>query len=144
MHTAYKFRHYPTKSQRTMMEWLDFVSLDLQSNPSILRKECLGERASICSKYGIHSPILNWKVENRELGDVFSQGFSKRSGTIRSCLKAFFFSELSLERTLAIPAFAVKDGTIPSTPLQRRSPHPLGGEEPRNNTSPRIALNSIG
>ncbi|MGB4697642.1 MAG: helix-turn-helix domain-containing protein, partial [Methanothrix sp.] len=70
---AYKFRIYPTKSQRTKME----RTLDLcrwtYNQTLAYRKDAWEKEGKSVSKYETHNLLPAWKEEKPELNDVFSQ-----------------------------------------------------------------------
>ena len=90
MHKAYKFRIYPTKSQRTTMErTLDLCRWTYNQTLAYRKNAWENEHRSV-SKYETHNLIPSWKVEKQELGDVFSQVLQNVQERVDLALKAFF------------------------------------------------------
>ena len=87
---AYKFRIYPTKSQRTKME----RTLDLcrwtYNQTLAYRKDAWEKEGKSVSKYETHNLLPAWKEEKPELNDVFSQTLQNAQERVDLALKAFF------------------------------------------------------
>lgn len=87
---AYKFRIYPTKSQRTKME----RTLDLcrwtYNQTLAYRKDAWEKEGKSVSKYETHNLLPTWKEEKPELNDVFSQTLQNAQERVDLGLKAFF------------------------------------------------------
>jgi putative transposase len=87
---TYKFRLYPTKSQRTMME----RTLDLcrwtYNHTLAYRKNAWEKEQRSTSKYETNNLLPNWKVEKPELNEVFSQVLQNAQERVDLALKAFF------------------------------------------------------
>jgi putative transposase len=87
---AYKFRLYPTKSQRTKME----RTLDLcrwtYNQTLAYRKKAWEEEGKSVSKYETHNLLPAWKEEKPELNVVFSQTLQNVQERVDLALKAFF------------------------------------------------------
>jgi putative transposase len=87
---AYKFRIYPTKSQRTKME----RTLDLcrwtYNQTLAYRKDAWEKEGKSVSKYETHNLLPTWKEEKPELNDVFSQTLQNAQERVDLALKAFF------------------------------------------------------
>jgi putative transposase len=90
MLNAYKFRLYPTKSQKTMME----RTLDLcrwtYNQTLAYRKNAWEIEQRSTSKYETNNLLPNWKVENPELCEVFSQVLQNAQERVDLALKSFF------------------------------------------------------
>jgi putative transposase len=90
MRKAYKFRLYPTKSQRTRME----RTLDLcrwtYNQTLAYRKNAWEKEGKSTSKYETNNLLPNWKVEKPELNEVFSQVLQNAQERVDLALKAFF------------------------------------------------------
>ncbi len=70
---AYKFRIYPTKSQRTRMErTLDLCRWTYNKTLEI-RKAVWEKEGKSISKYETHNLLPQWKSEKPVLNEVFSQ-----------------------------------------------------------------------
>jgi len=87
---AYKFRIYPTKSQRTAME----KTLDLcrwtYNQTLAYRKNAFEQEGKSVSKYETHNLLPAWKEEKPELNEVFSQVLQNVQERVDLGLKAFF------------------------------------------------------
>lgn len=88
---AYKFRIYPTKSQRTAME----RTLDLcrwtYNKTLAYRKVSFEKEGKSVSKYETHNLLPLWKEENPELREVvFSQTLQNVQERVDLAFKAFF------------------------------------------------------
>jgi putative transposase len=87
---AYKFRIYPTKSQRTAME----KTLDLcrwtYNQTLAYRKNSWETEGKSISKYETHNLLPAWKEEKPELNEVFSQTLQNVQERVDLGLKAFF------------------------------------------------------
>jgi putative transposase len=87
---AYKFRIYPTKSQRTAME----KTLDLcrwtYNQTLAYRKNAWETEGKSISKYETHNLLPDWKEEKPELNEVFSQTLQNVQERVDLGLKAFF------------------------------------------------------
>jgi len=87
---AFKFRIYPTKSQRTAME----RTLDLcrwtYNQTLAYRKNAYEQEGKSISKYETHNLLPTWKEEKPELNEVFSQTLQNVQERVDLGLKAFF------------------------------------------------------
>ncbi len=87
---AYKFRIYPTKSQRTKME----RTLDLcrwtYNQTLAYRKNAWENEGKSISKYETHNLLPAWKEDKSELKEVFSQTLQNVQERVDLGLKAFF------------------------------------------------------
>jgi len=87
---AYKFRIYPTKSQKTGME----RTLDLcrwtYNQTLAYRKNAYEQEGKSISKYETHNLLPTWKEEKPELNEVFSQTLQNVQERVDLGLKAFF------------------------------------------------------
>jgi putative transposase len=87
---AYKYRIYPTKSQRTKME----RTLDLcrwtYNQTLAYRKNAWENEGKSVSKYETHDLLPDWKSDKPELSEVFSQTLQNVQERVDLALKAFF------------------------------------------------------
>jgi putative transposase len=87
---AYKYRIYPTKSQRTTMN----RTLDLcrwTYNQTLAhRKDSWEKEGKSVSKYETHNLLPDWKSDKPELSEVFSQTLQNVQERVDLALKAFF------------------------------------------------------
>jgi putative transposase len=87
---AYKFRIYPTKSQKTAME----RTLDLcrwtYNQTLAYRKNAWEKESRSASKYETHNLLPPWKAEKPELKDVYAQTLQNVQERVDLALKAFF------------------------------------------------------
>ena len=90
MRKAYKFRIYPTKSQRTRME----RTLDLcrwtYNKTLAYRKNSWEKEGKSISKYETHNLLPTWKEEKPELKEVHSQVLQNVQERVDLALQAFF------------------------------------------------------
>jgi putative transposase len=86
---AYKFRIYPTKSQRTKMEQtLDLCRWTYNKTLEI-RKNAWENEGKSLSKYETNNLLPEWKADKPELKDVFSQVLQNVHERVDLALKAF-------------------------------------------------------
>ncbi|MFZ2536590.1 RNA-guided endonuclease InsQ/TnpB family protein, partial [Methanothrix sp.] len=86
---AYKFRIYPTKSQRTKMEQtLDLCRWTYNKTLEI-RKNAWENEGKSLSKYETNNMLPEWKADKPELKDVFSQVLQNVHERVDLALKAF-------------------------------------------------------
>jgi putative transposase len=87
---VYKYRIYPTKSQRTKME----RTLDLcrwtYNQTLAYRKNAWENEGKSVSKYETHDLLPDWKSDKPELSEVFSQTLQNVQERVDLALKAFF------------------------------------------------------
>jgi putative transposase len=87
---AYKFRIYPTKSQKTVME----RTLDLcrwtYNQTLAYRKDSWEKEGKSVSKYETHNLLPTWKSDKPELNEVFSQTLQNVQERVDLGIKAFF------------------------------------------------------
>jgi putative transposase len=87
---AYKFRIYPTKLQRTVMD----RTLDLcrwtYNQTLAYRKDSWEKEGKSVSKYETHNLLPTWKSEKPELSEVFSQTLQNVQERVDLGLKTFF------------------------------------------------------
>ena len=86
---AYKFRIYPTKSQKTKME----QTLDLcrwTYNKTLETRKTAWEKGKSLSKYETNNMLPEWKENNPELKEVFSQVLQNVHERVDLAFKAFF------------------------------------------------------
>ncbi len=105
---AYKFRIYPTKSQRTRME----RTLDLcrwtYNQTLAYRKNAWEKEGKSISKYETHNLLPAWKSEKPELNEVFSQTLQNVQERVDLALKAFFRRVKTGEKPAGYPRFRGK------------------------------------
>jgi len=87
---AYKYRIYPTKSQRTMME----RTLDLcrwtYNQTLAYRKNAWEKEGKSISKYETNALLPIWKSDKPELKDVYAQTLQNVQERVDLAFKAFF------------------------------------------------------
>ena len=87
---AYKYRIYPTKSQRTKMErTLDLCRWTYNQTLAYQKNAWENEGKSV-SKYETHDLLPDWKSDKPELSEVFSQTLQNVQERVDLALKAFF------------------------------------------------------
>ena len=87
---AYKFRIYPTKSQKTKMEQtLDLCRWTYNKTLEI-RKTAWEKEGKSLNKYETNNMLPEWKSEKPELKEVFSQVLQNVHERVDLALKAFF------------------------------------------------------
>ena len=87
---AYKFRIYPTKSQRTKMEQtLDLCRWTYNKTLEI-RKTAWEKEGKSLSKYETNNMLPEWKEAKPELKEVFSQVLQNVHERVDLALTAFF------------------------------------------------------
>jgi putative transposase len=87
---AYKFRLYPTKSQRTKMERTLDLCCWTYNQTLAYRKNAYEQEGKSVSKYETNNLLPSWKVEKPELNEVFSQVLQNTQERVDLALKAFF------------------------------------------------------
>ena len=86
---SFKYRIYPTKSQRSRME----RTLDLCRwvyNQTLAYRKDAWEEGRSTSKYETHNLLPGWKVDKPELTDVHSQVLQNVQERVELAYKAFF------------------------------------------------------
>lgn len=87
---AYKFRIYPTKSQKTKMDQtLDLCRWTYNKTLEI-RKTAWEKEGKSLSKYETNNMLPEWKEDKPELKEVFSQVLQNVHERVDLALKAFF------------------------------------------------------
>ncbi|MHC1688141.1 MAG: RNA-guided endonuclease InsQ/TnpB family protein [Methanothrix sp.] len=87
---AYKFRIYPTKSQKTKMEQtLDLCRWTYNKTLEI-RKTAWEKEGKSLNKYETNNMLPEWKSKKPELKEVFSQVLQNVHERVDLALKAFF------------------------------------------------------
>ena len=113
MHKAFNYRHYPTKSQRSMMNRTLGLCRWTYNQTLAYRKNAYEKEGRSVSKYANHNLLPAWKVDKPELNEVFSQTLQNVQERV-DWLSRLFSGELSRAGSRDIPVSEVKDGMIHS------------------------------
>src|SRR5271157_3524024 len=133
MHKVYKFRLYPTKAQLTRLECtLEICRMLYNKTLAYRRDKYNGEKIKV-SNYTMHNLLPQWKRENHDLEEVFSQTLQEVQGRVDLAFKHFFRRVKNGEKT-GYPRFKGKGHYDSFCYLQR-------GFSIENN---RICLSKIG
>ena len=87
---AYKFRIYPTKSQKNRMERTLNLCRWVYNQTLALRKTAWENESKSISRYETQKFLHQWKDEKPELKEVFSQVLQNVQHRVDLALKAFF------------------------------------------------------
>jgi len=87
---AYKFRLFPTKTQRSKMERTLDLCRWVYNQTLAYRKDAWEKEGRSTSKYETNNLLPNWKVEKPDLNEVFSQVLQNTQERVDLALKAFF------------------------------------------------------
>jgi putative transposase len=87
---TYKFRLYPTKSQRSKMGRTLDLCRWVYNQTLAYRKDAWEKEGRSTSKYETNNLLPNWKVEKPDLNDVYSQVLQNTQERVDLALKAFF------------------------------------------------------
>lgn len=87
---AFKFRIYPTKSQKTKMERTLDLCRYTYNRTLAYRKESFEQEGKSVSKYETHNLLPTWKKDKPELSEVFSQTLQNVQERVDLAFKAFF------------------------------------------------------
>jgi putative transposase len=90
MRKSYKFRIYPTKSQRTKMEQTLDLCRWIYNQTLAYRKNAWENEEKSTSKYETNGFLPTWKVEKPELKEVHSQVLQNVQERVDLAFKAFF------------------------------------------------------
>ena len=87
---AYKFRLFPTKTQRSKMERTLDLCRWVYNQTLAYRKDAWEKEGRSTSKYETNNLLPNWKVEKPDLNEVFSQVLQNTQERVDLALKGFF------------------------------------------------------
>lgn len=90
MHKTYKFRIYPNKPQQKQMERSLEICRQVYNRTLAERKTAYDERGVTLSKYTLNKLLPEWKKENPEYKEVFSQTLQEVQERVDLAFKHFF------------------------------------------------------
>lgn len=90
MRKTYKFRLYPTKPQIRQMERSLEVCRHVYNRTLAERKQVYEETGKTLSKYTLNNLLPQWKAENPEYNEVFSQTLQEVQERVDLAFKHFF------------------------------------------------------
>ena len=90
MRKVYKFRIYPTKPQIRQMERSLEICRQVYNRTLAERKKAYEETGKTLSKYTLNNLLPQWKAENPEYNEVFSQTLQEVQERIDLAFKHFF------------------------------------------------------
>nr|WP_321498578.1 transposase [uncultured Methanolobus sp.] len=90
MRKTYKFRIYPTKPQQKQMEHSLEICRQVYNRTLAERKTAYEDRGETLSKYTLNKLLPEWKKENPEYKDVFSQTLQEVQERVDLAFKHFF------------------------------------------------------
>lgn len=90
MRKTYKFRIYPTKPQQKQMERSLEICRQVYNRTLAERKTAYEDRGETLSKYTLNKLLPEWKKENPEYKDVFSQTLQEVQERVDLAFKHFF------------------------------------------------------
>ncbi len=90
MRKTYKFRLYPTKPQQKQMERILELCRQVYNRTLEERKNAYAERGETLSKYTLNKLLPEWKKENPEYKEVFSQTLQEVQERVDLAFKHFF------------------------------------------------------
>ncbi len=90
MRKTYKFRIYPNKPQQEQMERSLEICRQVYNRTIAERKNAYEERGETLSKYTLNKLLPEWKKENPEYKEVFSQTLQEVQERIDLAFKHFF------------------------------------------------------
>ncbi|TQD23819.1 RNA-guided endonuclease TnpB family protein [Methanolobus vulcani] len=90
MRKTYKFRIYPNKPQQKQMERSLEICRQVYNRTLAERKTAYEERGEILSKYTLNKLLPEWKKENPEYKEVFSQTLQEVQERVDLAFKHFF------------------------------------------------------
>jgi len=90
MPKSFKYRIYPTKSQRSRMERTLDLCRWVYNQTLAYRKDAWEKEGRSTSKYETHNLLPEWKVEKPELIEVHSQVLQNVQERVEMAFKAFF------------------------------------------------------
>ncbi len=90
MRKTYKFRLYPTKPQQKQMERILELCRQVYNRTLEERKTAYAERGETLSKYTLNKLLPEWKKENPEYKEVFSQTLQEVQERVDLAFKHFF------------------------------------------------------
>ena len=98
MRKSFKYRLYPTKSQRSRMERTLDLCRWVYNQTLAYRKDTWEKEGRPTSKYETHNLLPSWKVERSELTEVHSQVLQNVQERVELAFKAFFRRVKSSEK----------------------------------------------
>ena len=90
MHKSYRYRIYPTKSQRTVLNQNLELCRQVYNDTLALRKNAYEKDGRSISLYETNSILVTWKSERQELRQVYSQVLQNVQVRVDLAFKAFF------------------------------------------------------
>jgi len=90
MHKSFKYRIYPTKSQRSRMERTLDLCRWVYNQTLAYRKNAWEQDNKSVSKFETYNKLPEWKVEKPELTEVHSQVLQNAQERVDLAFKAFF------------------------------------------------------
>ena len=90
MRKTYKFRIYPTKPQIRQMERSLEICRQVYNRTLAERKQVYEETGKTLSKYALNNLLPQWKAENPEYNEVFSQTLQEVQERVDLAFKHFF------------------------------------------------------
>lgn len=90
MRKSYRYRIYPTKSQRTVLNQNLELCRQVYNDTLALRKNAWEKENKSISLYETNSILVTWKTERQELKQVYSQVLQNVQVRVDLAFKAFF------------------------------------------------------
>jgi len=90
MHKSYRYRIYPTKSQRSVLDQNLELCRQVYNDTLALRKNAYEKDGKSISLYETNSILVSWKAQRPELKQVYSQVLQNVQGRVDLAFKAFF------------------------------------------------------
>ncbi|WP_292463540.1 transposase [Methanolobus sp.] len=90
MRKTYKFRIYPNRSQQKQMEWSLEICRQVYNRTLSERKVTYEMSGETLSKYALNKLLPEWKKENPEYKEVFSQTLQEVQERVDIAFKHFF------------------------------------------------------
>ena len=90
MHKSYRYRIYPTKSQRSVLDQNLELCRKIYNDTLALRKDAWEKEGKSISLYETNSILVTWKSDRPELKQVYSQVLQNVQVRVDLAFKAFF------------------------------------------------------
>jgi len=90
MHKSYRYRIYPTKSQRSVLDQNLELCRQVYNDTLALRKNAYEKDGKSISLYETNSILVSWKAQRPELKQVYSQVLQNVQVRVDLAFKAFF------------------------------------------------------
>ena len=90
MRKSYRYRIYPTKSQRSVLDQNLELCRQVYNDTLALRKNAYEKDGKSISLYETNSILVSWKAQRPELKQVYSQVLQNVQGRVDLAFKAFF------------------------------------------------------